>query len=113
MAESIAHIYKKAFEIAVRCARELNGTPELKEAQKDNRALKPFMDFCLEKATEEASEHTVTDIVPVVRCKDCKCGKPVRNTLLADKVVNCALYDPMPIMQCDDFCSYGERREGE
>ena len=53
------------------------------------------------------------DVAPVVRCKDCKCGKPVRNTLLADKVVNCALYDPMPIMQCDDFCSYGERREGE
>ena len=51
--------------------------------------------------------------VPVVRCKDCKCGKPARNTVLADKVVNCALYDPMPIMRCDDFCSYGERREGE
>ena len=53
------------------------------------------------------------DAVEVVRCKDCKCGKPARNTVLADKVVNCALYDPMPIMRCDDFCSYGERREGE
>ena len=53
-------IYKKAFEIAVRCARELSGTPELKEAyqeaQKDNRALKSFSDFCMEKAMEELND---------------------------------------------------------
>ena len=63
-------IYKKAFEVAVRCARELNGTPELKEAyveaQKNNMALLKFTDFCLEKATEELSEQPSADAAPVV-----------------------------------------------
>ena len=62
-------IYKKAFEIAVRCARELNGTPELKEAyveaQKNNMALLKFTDFCLEKATEELSEQPSAEAEPV------------------------------------------------
>lgn len=71
-----AELYKKAFEIAVRCARELSGTPDLKEAyqeaKKDNRALQLFKDFCLEKAAEEMLEHIPADTVQVVRCKDCK-----------------------------------------
>lgn len=53
------------------------------------------------------------DAVEVVRCKDCKCAKQPRNAMLIGEVVNCGLYDPMPMMRCDDFCSYGERREGE
>ncbi len=51
------------------------------------------------------------DAVPVVRCKDCKCGKHPESTLMAGKYVNCALYDPMPMMRCNDFCSYGERKD--
>ena len=50
------------------------------------------------------------DMVAVVRCKDCKCGKYPDSTKLVGKCVYCALYDPMPLMRCDDFCSYGERR---
>ena len=103
--------YKKAFEIAVRCARELNGTPELKEAyqeaQKDNRALRSFMDFCLEKATEEAPIHTAADVVEVVRCKDCKHRYTCSNGMSF-----CKVKFPMGARD-DDFCSYGERREGE
>lgn len=50
------------------------------------------------------------DMVAVVRCKDCKCGKHPDSTKLVGKYVNCALYDPMPLMRSEDFCSYGERR---
>ena len=53
------------------------------------------------------------DAVEVVRCKDCKCGKYPDSTKLVGKYVNCALYDPMPLMRSDDFCSYGERRADE
>lgn len=119
MAEHNAEIYKKAFEIAVRCARELNGTPELKEsyeeAQKDNRALKSFMDFCLKKAVEEIPEHTAADVETVVRCKKClyrsqysdengmyKCG----GILTEDG--DCFL-----MVKPDHFCAYGERRGGD
>ena len=50
------------------------------------------------------------DAVEVVRCKDCKCGKQPKSTMFIGKFVNCALYDPMPMMRCNDFCSRGERR---
>lgn len=53
-------VYAKAFEIAVRCARELSGTPDLIEAyesaQKDNRALDKFKTFCLAKAKDELEQ---------------------------------------------------------
>lgn len=62
---------EKAFEIAVRCGRELNGTPELKEAyeeaQRDNRALNAFREFCLQKAQEELQEYDF-----------CSCGEQKR-----------------------------------
>ena len=52
-----------------------------------------------------------SDVVPVVRCKDCVCGKHPGSTMLVGKLVRCALYDPMPMMRCNDFCSYGERKD--
>lgn len=65
---------EKAFEIAVRCGRELNGTPELKEAydeaQRDNRALNAFREFCLQKAREELQEKGV--VKPEKPCEGCK-----------------------------------------
>ena len=61
----------------------------------------------------ELLDGDVVDAVEVVRCKDCKCAKPPRNTKYVGTYVWCALYDPAPMMRCDDFCSYGERREGE
>ena len=55
------------------------------------------------------------DAVPVVRCKDCKCGKVPDMTIQADKYRLCGLYSSlpvMPVMRLDDFCSYGERKDG-
>ena len=50
------------------------------------------------------------DAVEVVRCKDCKYKHP---DLLC--CCNIRIYDePISVrIELDDFCSYGERREGE
>ena len=46
------------------------------------------------------------DAVPVVRCKDCK-------HWTMGYCNHFAYYSYEPITSEDDFCSYGERREGE
>ena len=46
------------------------------------------------------------DAVEVVRCKDCK-------HWTMGYCNNFAYYDYEPTTNEDDFCSYGERREGE
>ena len=49
-----------------------------------------------------------TDIVPVVRCKDCENWQTDWNSSIPDRHY-CAVMDSM--MKADDFCSYGRRRE--
>lgn len=46
------------------------------------------------------------DVVPVVRCKDCKYRTEERRGL-----VRCRAFNYMP-MCVDNFCSYGERKDG-
>ncbi len=46
------------------------------------------------------------DVVPVVRCKDCKYRTGERSGL-----VRCRAFNYMP-MRVDNFCSYGERMDG-
>ena len=47
------------------------------------------------------------DVVPVVRCRDCKHWQTDWNPSIPDRHY-CAVMDSM--MKADDFCSYGERR---
>ena len=48
------------------------------------------------------------DVVPVVRCKDCVSGhKQLYGNLFRCNVMGCGGLKP------DDFCSYGELRDGE
>ena len=49
-----------------------------------------------------------TDLVPVVRCRDCKHWQTDWNPSIPDRHY-CAVMDSM--MKADDFCSYGEKRE--
>ena len=46
------------------------------------------------------------DAEPVVRCKECKWGKPY-----SDKQLKCNALGLGGLKFPDDFCSYGERRE--
>lgn len=52
------------------------------------------------------AEHLISnDVVPVVRCKDCKHYGDY------GRVWDCNKYGAMSLPDEDDFCSYGERRE--
>lgn len=59
--------------------------------------------FTFNRVYEVVESIPAADVVPVVRCKDCKYrdGTPGQPNIL------CAQ------MHEDDFCSYGERKEGE
>ena len=50
------------------------------------------------------------DAVPVVRCKDCVNGRVFANKQGAE-YVDCVL-DDYSVRKPDEFCSYGERKEG-
>ena len=55
------------------------------------------------------------DAVEVVRCKDCRCAY-INSFSAASGVAVCKHWSneaKTVIVQQDDFCSYGERREGE
>ena len=48
------------------------------------------------------------DVVPVVRCKDCRAMYTVGHGFRW-----CKVWERMLLMGEDGFCSYGERKEGE
>ena len=49
------------------------------------------------------------DAVPVVRCKDCD----HKHAVSCEGIVLCTYRGKMIQMKPSDFCSYGERKEGE
>ena len=60
-------------------------------------------------AKEFIDHATTVDAVEVVRCKDCKHYEMHKPKVLE----NCERNGYLIPMNPDDFCSYGERREGE
>lgn len=58
---------------------------------------------------EEFEVNRNADVVPVVRCKDCKYAY-INSFSAASGVALCS--SSAKVMQQDDFCSYGERRDG-
>lgn len=65
--------------------------------------------FDWDKAKQALASVPAADVVPVVRCKDCKCAY-INSFSVASGVVFCS--SNMKAMQEDDFCSYGERMDG-
>ena len=68
----------------------------------------------------ELLEDTPTaDVVEVVRCKDCVFSREMdkyEKKLYLENCVGCTKHSVSyhsVIMQGDDFCSYGERKDGE
>jgi hypothetical protein len=53
------------------------------------------------------------DAVPVVRCKDCKHYKPQNQGAHRNCTTPYCMRMVAVKVSPDDFCSYGERREGE
>lgn len=62
--------------------------------------------FDWDKAKQALASVPAADVVPVVRCKDCKYRTEERRGL-----VRCRAFNYMP-MCVDNFCSYGERKDG-
>lgn len=56
---------------------------------------------------------TVCDVVEVVRCKNCQYYELLGDAILTDAVRGICTYRPMAYgVKDNDFCSYGERKEG-
>ena len=96
----------------------------------DRGSLVERMEYYKNHTTEESGEHyaysvalreirnaPAADVVPVVRCKDCKYYRV--STMLAPNKFCFRLKHPVedrPIgynFAPDDFCSYGERKEND
>ena len=63
-------------------------------------------------AISESIKEALKDIVQVVRCKNCKCAY-INSFSAASGVAVCKKWSnetETAIVQQDDFCSYGERR---
>ena len=67
------------------------------------------------QSVEEVADHLIAnDVVPVVRCKDCKHYVQMPVSVVDYRCsIFCGCYDKPYPTEADDFCSYGERREGE
>ena len=62
----------------------------------------------LERAYAEIRELPAADVAEVVRCKDCK----HKLRTVANGVVICGEKHGMIRPSLDDFCSYGEKKDG-
>ena len=66
-----------------------------------------FDNCCYAVSVKDIDDAPTVDAVEVVRCKDCK-----HRYTAASGVIFCTQHLTMSAND-DDFCSYGERREGE
>ena len=69
-----------------------------------------------EKAAQMLEKLPAADVAPVVRCKDCKHYRNYPNGLCyihTEPKTNARGYSGEAVcVEPDDFCSYGERKEG-
>ena len=63
---------------------------------------------CVLYPFKQLRERLETNMVEVVRCKDCRYGHQYTNDS-----VHCSLGNDMYAYRPNDYCSYGERREDE
>lgn len=79
--------------------------------------MKLMQDGCSAKNLQSISDVPAADVVPVVRCKDCKHGELyARNDGVTGVYCNCSNsifqyaneHTFTPVRDKDDFCSYGE-----
>lgn len=76
----------------------------------DYTAIADDADSCKADYLREIIERVpAADVVPVVRCKDCKHAY-INSFSAASGVALCS--SSAKVMQQDDFCSYGERKDG-
>ena len=86
-------------------ARLIDANALIKEANSDGA-------YGYVDAKQIADAPTV-DAVPVVRCKDCNHYKPQKKSAHLENRANYCNRVVTIKVQPDDFCSYGERKDGD
>lgn len=81
----------------------------LKDLSYGQGLCRVIMENDFKAAISSLPESAVADMVPVVRCKDCRYSRPVAKE--KDLVVCTALSKDYLYMMKSDFCSYGARKE--
>lgn len=71
--------------------------------------MKLMQDGCNAKNLQSILDIPAADVAPVVRCKDRKYAF-INSFSTASGIALCS--SSMKAMQEDDFCSYGERKDG-
>lgn len=69
-----------------------------------------FSELCYRDAIETVKRSPAADVAPVVRCKDCKYRIYKDMGEEIGEIGGCALFNCA--MTNDDFCSYGEKKDG-
>ena len=85
---------------------KFNEKADMAERLIDARTAERFATFCA--LADAVEEMPTVDAEIVVRCKDCKRWE--RHTEVNRDYGGCRRYNST--MRYDDFCSYGERKEG-
>ena len=68
-------------------------------------------DIYCKEMWDEFEDVERVDAVPVVRCKDCRCWQ--KSSLFSGHMVCRYVVDCSVVRREDDFCSRGERKEGD
>ena len=66
--------------------------------------------FGIESVLEYAENLPTIDAVEVVRCKDCK---HMKYAIVKDKNGMCGVHSALIVMNGNDYCSYGERKNDD
>ena len=92
---------------------EKEALAEIKKAHCDptEEMGEPFSTLQMGRRVIYRAKQELANRVPVVRCKDCKYYK--QNPWIKEENMMCMCWRNWLATDPDDFCSYGERREGE
>ena len=78
----------------------------------DLRRMRELPDDVRVKVLAAVSRQPAADVAPVVRCKDCKHYIATGLDKEFGCEIFCGCYDRPYRTEPDDYCSYGERRDG-
>lgn len=90
----------------------LQNALERKQCGPANKRYTEGWNDCLMRVKSMVSAAPIIDAVPVVRCKDCVHWDDDPDTYGADYGPKGKCMKSFETMCADDFCSYGERRDG-
>lgn len=90
----------------------LQNALERKQCGPANKRYTEGWNDCLMRVKSMVSAAPIIDAVPVVRCKDCVHWDDDPDTYGADYGPKGKCMKSFETMRADDFCSYGERRDG-